>query len=514
MNHLACPVLLLLAGLLASGFAGEAPLSSKPPGKRAYSLHDAILMALESNLELQVERRSPVIRGERIRGAMAIFDPTLSTRAIYEDLERVQNTIDFFATDQSPLFEEQNVRFQSGITGLIPLGTTYELVLNANRYENTLNERTVSRFRPEFDSDIALLVTQPLLRDFGVDVTMTEMRIARSNLRISHQDLRLKILDVVSRVIVAYVDMVYSQENIMVRRDAIELAENLRKENERRVELGVMKPIDVTQAEAAASEAEETLIRAETHFMERQNELKALIFDDFSAVMDLEIETVDRLSTSVPDVSDRAGLLATALNYNPDYRRQKEASAQEEVRYRYAKNQVLPRVDLRASAGWNGLDGDLGGSFNDFANREGPEWTAGVVVSFPWRNRAAKAQLAESRLRLQQAGLTVKFVENEIAAALDTAVKQVKAEQRRVATTQKSVELAAESLLGEERRLESGVTTSFNVLQIQRDLSNARTRRLAAIADLRKAITGMWRIVGRIPELDNHVHFKYDEAGK
>ncbi|MEZ5304558.1 MAG: TolC family protein [Verrucomicrobiales bacterium] len=428
-----------------------------------------------------------------------------------EERERAQNTREFFATDEISIFEQENIFFNSGLQGKIPFGTVYEVAVNSNRLDNSLTRRETARFSPEYESDLTLTLTQPLLRDFGSDVNMTQVRIAESNLRMSQHDLRSKVNEIAVQVMTAYYETIFAQENIRVKRDAIDVANALLEENQRRLDLGVMKPIDVIQAEASVSEAEEALIAAESFLVARQNTLKSLIFADFEAVALLRIEAADQLSWSAPEVGDGATLLAEALASNPQMLRQREQISQEDVRLKYAKNQVKPRVDLQASIGYNGLDGDWGGSFRDYGERRGPEWTAGIIFSYPLGNRAAKAQLAESELRREQATYNAAFMKNSIAAALATAVDKVKANQRRLATTGKSVELAQKGAEAEQKRLENGLTTTYNVSQMQRELSNARTRQLGAVVELNQAVSEMYQIVGRIPQLEEHINLVFPD---
>lgn len=507
---------MLAIGVVPAAPAGErdGPTSAPATGARAYSLEEAILMALERNLEIQVERRAPQIRDERIVGALAEFDPSLNFRILYEDLEREQNTREFVATDNISVFTEENLLFQTSLTGKVPFGTSYEIVMNSDSLENSLNDREVSRFRPEYDSDLALTITQPLLRDFGTEINRTQVRLAMSDRKISELDLRAKVLEVVAAVMDAYVETIFGQENVAVKQDAIELAQSLKKENERRVELGVMKPIDVIQADAAVAEAEEAMIVAETFLFQRRNTLKSLIFEDFEAVSGLRVEAADRLQVDVPNVGDRTEWIVRALANNPEFLKQRETASQEDIRYRFARNQTLPRLDFQTTLGYNGLDGDYWGSFESFRERTGPEFTAGFVFSYPLGNRRAKSVLKESEIRREQAAMSVQFTQNSVAAAVDSAIEEVKANGRRLEATGKSVELAREALDAELKRLETGVGTSYDLRRAQEELSNARTRSLGALAELRKSITALWRVSGFIPELERHFQFDFSQAGE
>jgi outer membrane protein TolC len=474
-------------------------------------MDEVIAMALEANLNLKVERLAPAVRDLRIDAALGDFDPSLEVSAIYEDRERRQNTEQEVATNGLTIFQQENVLLDSAIRGRLHTGTGYALEFNNDRLENSLNQRDSSRFSPEYGSDFEFVLTQPLLKDRGTEVNLARVRIAESELRASRHAYYGAVLDVVGQVMGAYVETAFAQDNVGVKRDAVDLATTLRDENNRRLELGVMKPIDVVEAEAAVAQADEALIAAETFLAERRNLLKALVFDDFTRVADLVVEAADPLDPTLPPL-DRNWLLARALQRNPQVLQQRETVVQERTRQRYAKNQILPKIDLRGSIGYSGLDGSLGGSLDDFTRRTGPSWSAGLVFSIPWGNRTAKAQLAEAILRYEQASLGVRFTENDVAAALETATTRIDANHRRIAAAQKSVEFAAQAVDSERKRLETGLGTSYDVRRTQEELSAARTRRLAAAAELQKSVIEMWKVVGSIPELDRHVEFVWGEA--
>lgn len=194
------------------------------------------------------------------------------------------------------------MRYETSLEGRLWSGASYDLSFDNSRLENTLNgtNRETSRFRPEYESSLSLTITQPLLRDFGFAANLAEVRLAESEVRLSELDFDVAIMEAVMNVINAYIEMVYAQEEIKVKQEAIALAEGLKKENQRRLDLGLMSPIDVIQADVAIAESEGELIQAESILAERVNVLKTLLYENFGDVFTIPIHATDELPTRMP----------------------------------------------------------------------------------------------------------------------------------------------------------------------------------------------------------------------
>jgi outer membrane protein TolC len=182
-----------------------------------------------------------------------------------------------------------------------------------------------------------------------------------------------------------------------------------------------------------------------------------------------------------------------------------EGAKAENLRLAYARNQRWPRVDLKATYGYNGLGEDFDNAFNDFRDRTQPDWSAGITVSIPTFNRTARSRVAEAKKRQIQAALNVKRVEVSVLSAVDTAIRDIEAARRRVEYVKDTTRLAETALDAEQRRLTTGLTTSYNVLTVQKELSQARSRELATAVDLNKAITTLLLVEGTLAEAVNIV---------
>jgi outer membrane protein TolC len=472
-----------------------------PPGVPAV-LHDLLVKALKSNLEIQARRLDPAIQQDRVRAAWGAFDPTLSFGALYEEAERALNQRDFLGSGQvSRVYEEANERLQTGFAGRIPTGLVYELQLDHARLDNTYNRAAVSLFHPEYQSTAIFRVTQPLLRDFGFAANLAEVRLARNAKQVSENEFRASVDRVIAQTMAAYFEAVFAQENIRVKQQAIGLAENLLRENRRRVDEGRMAPIDVIQAQARIAEAQEELILAQSLLSQRRNTLKELTSETFEFDSPELAFPAENIRLPIPNVQ-RELVLGTVFERNPTYLAAVESAKAEDLRVAYARNQRRPRVDLKASYGTNGLGRDFENSFHDFAERSQPDWSAGISVSIPW-NTTAHHRWLEAKKRQLQAALNIKRVEVSLQSAVDTAIRDIDSARRRVEIVKDTTRLAEAALDAEQRRLVNGLTTSYNVLAVQKELSQARSRELATAVDLNKAITTLLLVEGTLAEAVN-----------
>ncbi len=524
---------------------------------RRLSLQEAIELALVNNLDVRIESLTPKIEQANTRAAWGAFDPTLSLSTLRESIDRPQNAQEFVAAGggssqeqtiianeeviinnqaalierldnimaainnqpapnpnpqevQPPvdstaridsgrlrIFEEDNVRSQAGIEGRIPLGTRYRLFLATNEFENTLNQNSAAPFSPEYSTTAGITLTQPLLRGFGPAANLAGVRISRKNAQIADYTWQTRLINAVGTTMSIYYDLAFAVKNIGVKEDAIELARALVTENRRRLELGVMSPFDVSQAEVAVSTGQEDLLTANNFMMERQNALKRQVLGEFNMDDNRILFPTDELDAAVPPL-DRHLWLRAGFENRLDYKQAVTEAEREDIRVRYTRNQLLPRLDVQGTYALSGIAGSYSKSFSNVRDQQGPLWNAGVIFSIPLGNVEARAAHDVSKYRKEQAILNIERVELTIGIDVDTILGRVETNVQRIKTASRSRQLAEEALKIGEKRLAEGVATSFNVLELQRDLSTVRSRQLAAEADLSKSIVQLWVASGTL----------------
>lgn len=488
--------------MLGLGGAGAIALGAETPAASTgvpVTLQDLLVAALNANLELQAKRIDPQIQQFRVTGALGAFDPAFAMGMVSSSIKQPQNQKDFLSTGSiARLYEDETIRYEAGITGKIQTGLTYSISSSSERSVDTFNRQVTSLYYPEYTTKTTLDITQPLLRDFGSSANLAEVRLNKSALLVSNFELSATVIKIMANVLNAYYEMVFGQENILVKQQSVALAESLVHETDHRVQEGKMGRLDVIQAGVRLSEAKEELILAENFLDQRRNTLRELTRDKFD--MDEPGWLVDGsyLSHTAPKI-DRNRLLVLLFERNPTYLATIEQARSENIRLAYAKNQSWPRIDLKASLGENGLSSYWGSAYRDGHNRD-PDWSAGLIVNITITGRTERARLGEAKSRKVQALLNVKRNEILLLSAFDTAVHDIASVQERVALVQESARLAASALEAEEKRLATGMTTSYNVGVVQKDLSTARSREQATFVDLNKAVIQLYALVGILPD--------------
>lgn len=454
------------------------------PGVLHVSLESAIRMALAKNFSIQVERFEPQIARERITSELGRFDPKFDISATRGEVTR-----------RDPLLGDisRNVArtddLSTGIGGLTPWGLTYDFGLGSRNLTGT-----AGRFDDNFSSKGSFSLRQPLLRGFGTDVNLAQVRIARTNALVSEWQLRQRVIDIVTQTTFVFNELHLAHENLEVANRSRALALQLLTDNERRAEIGVMSPLNVTTARAEAAARQEDVILAQRQVKDNENFIKQLVTNDMESMLSTEVSIVPpRAPAFTVDV--RAGI-KEALELRPDYRQAVLDLQRRNISLVFAKNQALPQLDLVGSLDLLGIDENFGTSVRRIGNRDETAWTAGAIFSVPIPNREGRGNLNAARLSSAQGLVTLQRLEQQIVVDVDNASGQIVTGRQRIASTSEARALAKESLDASGERLRAGTGTTFEVLELQKRLAEAEAAEVRARADYNKAVSEYHRQTG------------------
>ena len=479
------------------------------------TVDDAIERALDRNLDIAVERLNPQLQDLSIAEANAAFMPNLNSNF---DLGR---SVTPSRSQLDGRLSQLPVNTESGAAGV---GIEQATRWYGGRYTlNWDNGRTETNnvffsYNPSFRSFVALGYTQPLLRGRRIDAPRRQLLVSQLNRDISDIDLRETITNTVAEVRRAYWELVYAKASVDVQLQALELAEQLVRDNRARVEIGTLAPIDIVQAQSEAAQRRQAVAEAEQNLRTAELVLKQLIVggtDD--EVWDAEINTVDRpvLDLGPVDV-DRA--IRTALDARTDISRTRRQEEINDVTLRNLANETLPSLDLVGSYRLQGQGGtrlvpqafgDLpvlggrtveripGGYTDALAHLAGidfPDWTVQLQLSYPLGQSAQRAAHARAQLQIRQTRAQLRQLELQIATEVTNAAVLIESVQERIDAARAARELAEEQLAAEESKFEVGTSTNFFVVQAQRDLATARDSELRAILDYQNAVIEFERV--------------------
>jgi outer membrane protein len=232
------------------------------------------------------------------------------------------------------------------------------------------------------------------------------------------------------------------------------------------------------------------VLSAQVDFETQMNNLKALLSDDFVAWAAVTLEPEDKL-LALAQSFDLQESWRTGLDQRPDLLQSKQYVERQNIVLRYNKNQLLPSLNLQLTYGHNGIGQTLPTGFEGIRTGAGQNYSYGLVLTIPFSNKIAKNNLRSSRLEKERLLLSLKQVEQQIIVEIDNAVKAARTAYSRVDATRQSRLYAEAALEAEEKKLANGKSTSFFVLQLQRDLTTARLSELRSLADFNRALSNL-----------------------
>ncbi|MGE5849529.1 MAG: TolC family protein, partial [Candidatus Methylomirabilota bacterium] len=384
--------------------------------------------------------------------------------------------------------------YNVGLKQKLPTGGTYEL-----RFDNEYLETNSLSIQDGFISKLKLTLTQPLLKNFGFEATETNIRIATNNQSISREQLRLRVSDIVVQVQNAYVELAFAIENLEVQRRSLRLAQDLVALNKARVRAGVAAPVEVTQAEAQEAARVQDVILAEKALRDAEDTLKVILNLPVSGGWGQELRPTYSL-TFQPISVNLEESIQKALESRYEYKSAKLDIDNKELSTRLTRNQILPDLSLTGSVFSTGIGTTYGGNLSEMGSGDFVSYTVGVILTVPLGNRGPHASYIKAKLSADQARTSLKNLELQIIQQVREGVRRVEADAKRVEANRAARVLAEEQLRVEQRRLEAGVTTTFNVLSFQRDLSEAQADEIRAIADYYRSLANLEKVRGTVLE--------------
>ena len=474
--------------------AGQEP----GPVKRI-SLTDAVQLALEQNLNLQVQRLDPQAQDLAINQVKTAWTPLFTTTLVTSNSNSPVNSFLSGATDKLT-----NDSFQAIVSAQqqLPWGGNLAIDWNSSRTENN---SAFSSPNPSLRGEISLTYTQSLLRNFRIDSVRQQLLVSRKTREISDVQLQQAVLSTTRNVKGAYWDLAYAVASLGVQRQSLELAQESLRNNRSRVEIGTMAPIDIVEAEVA--QREEAVLLAEAAVTRAEDALRALVFDPSTPdFWTMRLELTEQ-PTFQAQVIDLGAAVAKAMAERTDLLQARKNIEASDINIRYFRNQMLPDVNVQAGYGVTGqggtqyafgsgfpptvegrLDEGYGKVLSRMFGRDFPNWSLAVNFGYPLGRSNAEAGLARARIQYQQSQIQLRNLELQVATQVREVARQVNTNRKRVDSTRAARQLAERRLEAEQKKFAAGMSTSFFVIQAQRDLAQARNAELQAVLDYNRSL--------------------------
>ena len=482
--------LLLLSAILVQSLPAQAQESS---AVLDLTLHDALRMALQKNLEIQIARLEPELLEHDVTTERAILDPVI--RGSIEGGRLRSQTATFL--DGSPIVKRDDTRVGVSVVQKLKTGGNVEWSLNDARIGTNSQ---FSAFESVSATSTAVKLTQPILKGRGRDVTLGAYDVALNNYRIGRYQFRDIATSIIAETEQLYWDVAITQKNLEALTLALQSAKELAHLVTQKVTAGVLKKNDLTQAQAGVADREEDIILGQQAVHDAEDRLKAITeMLDEPESRQASIRPVTPLPSIDGSVSSDAAM-ATALNHRPDYLALRLDLKNRNIQIELARNAKYPQLDLVGSLGLNGITGNRGNSIDSLASGDFHEWSIGLSLDVPWGRTAAKSRLRHRVAEKTRALIELKRLERDIHLDIRGAVRRVASGQKRIQTAEENENLQAEKLKSEQARLREGVSTAQQVLDFQLDFLRAQVRKHRAISDLQKATIDLERLQGTLLE--------------
>jgi outer membrane protein TolC len=371
----------------------------------------------------------------------------------------------------------------------------------------TTTDSFFSNLNPELAAGLSLGFSQPLLRDFKIDPFRAQVEVSRLNRDIAGTRLRGTTVTTSADAERGYWVLVAALALVDVQQRSLDLALELERTNQARVDVGQSPPLDLVAARAEVAQRRENLIVARTVALQTEDELRTIIIEPTRPdYWSIRLEPADR----VPTIGGRPNVDAAvrrALAERTDLAQARSEIQISDTNVELSKSDVLP--DLRVQANYFGdgsggarilrtpgfpgevigtVDTSFGSVLGQVFSSDFPTWTLGLTFSYPLGNSTQEANLARARIERDQAAARLRSL--EVSAVRDVRQVALRLEQnlQRIETTKLGAELAEQRLDAEQRRFQVGMSTSFLVIQAQRDLAIARNNALQAMLDYQLAV--------------------------
>ena len=455
---------------------------------RAMSLQDCIQEALQHNLDVQIQRYNPQIQRYNLRAAYSGYDPLLN-------ISGAHNYNDTGATLQNGQAvagsEYDENSFTSGLNGGTPWGMTYDFSGNVSQtYGGYVVSNRFLPFPNSSSGQIGVQLTQPLLKNFWIDTTRLNIRVAKNRLKYSEQGLRQQIITSVTAVENAYYELIYALENVKVQQEALNLAQTQLDQDNQRVQIGTLAVLSVQQDESQAAQSKANLIAAQSTLDTDQNALKNLLTDNYSQWHDTDIQPAETL-IAPPRTFDLQDSWTKGMAKRPDLLQAKLNVEQQGIQLKYDRSQLFPELDLIGSFGYSGAGREFDPALDQTGEGNRPSYTYGAQLTVPLGNLGPRNQYRTAKATMQQVMLQLKQLEQNVMVQIDNAVKQAES-ARQSAEATKQARIYAESALDAETKTYAvGKATTFEVLTYQNNLTAARSQEIRALANYNEALANL-----------------------
>jgi HAE1 family hydrophobic/amphiphilic exporter-1 len=491
--------------------AGTAPAATPPPQQprtlqlppyivsgTPLTMEDAVKMALENNLGIQADRMNPEIQSWALARAHGVYAPSLISS--FNSGNSAAPPTDFLSSGIAVVTSGSTFSSAGVAQQMKWGGGNYQVTFDGSRGTTDAPRTT---YPTSLTSHVNAVFFQPLVRNFKIDSNRLNILTTKITQSVTDLQLQQDVTSTSHNVRVAYYSLLGAIAGLQVAQDTLDLAKQSFHDNQRRVEAGTIAKSDLITAEAEVASDEEQVIIQEAGIQSAEDSLRALIMNPTQpGFWTIAFNPTDQ-ATMAPRSIDVDAAIKNAFQNRTDIQALKKQIEGTDINLKYAQNQKLPEIDLQARYGLTGIGGtqyqydtsgltnnvigtsvhSFGSVLQDVVDNNFRQWSVALNFSYPLGTSPMDALAAQTRIQRKQIDTSMSNLQLEVATAVRDAARQVETNLKRVESTGKAAELAQERLDNENKRFAVGLSTTFELQQVQRDLTSANQRKLQAILD-------------------------------
>ena len=452
------------------------------------TINEAVLISLQKNKSLAVEKLSPQIKRTFEQQALAVFDPDLKG-TVSGGQTRLESPP---APGAGPLKSiEKTFGADASLNEFLPTGTTLSLDGSVNRLDESYADPFVS-------SRLGGSVTQSLLRGFGTAVNLVSVNQARIDTKISQYELRGFVESLVAQIEEAYWNYSLAEKSIEIYEQSMQVAEKQQQETEERINIGSLARSELAAAKAETALRQQDLIVAENTLAQSRLNLLRLLNPSGNEIWDRKIILKSEPTTPAIELSPVETYVLRGWQMRPELNQARLQIDRDELEIVRTRNGLLPQLDFFITLGKTGYADSFDDSARNIFKKNYYDAAAGITFEYPPMNRSAQAKNQQATLSRQQAQEALGNLEQLVEVDIRGAYLQITSVQQQVVAAKASRELLEEKLKVETGKFEVGKSTSILVAQAQRDFLQSQIAELTAAINYQIAIVELHRLEGTL----------------
>ncbi len=455
-------------------------------GPLAIPIKEAVLISLENNQAFQMERLNPRIRRTFEIEEQAAFDATVS---LEETLSKTKYAL---PTDASSLTEIERSDGSVQLSKRFATGTEVTLDVSANRSDASSSSDLSS-------ARVGISITQALLRGYGINANLADLRQARLNTLASQYELRGYAESLVADVEKTCWDYVLAKRRIGIFQDSLKLAEDQLWETRQRIDIGKLAKVEVYAAQAEVAFRREALINARSDLALTRLQLQRLLNLPGDNPLESDISIIDEPFVSEANLDKATDHVQVALRWRPELNQTRLEIQQGDLEIIKTKNGLLPLLDLFITMGKTEYSDTFGDAFTGITDGS-YNITAGISFEYPIRRRADKARHKRALLTRQQSEEALQNLAQLVEVDVRSALIEIKRTREQVTATEFTRKLQEETLRAETEKFRVGKSTALLVARAQRDLVLSQISEIEAVITYRKALIDLYQMEGSLLE--------------